>query len=66
MKKNSIQERIDNEFADDLKRIRIERIKNGLEDDLIPLSEMTRMLRNTEGWIKLSKEELAKKPRKKQ
>ena len=58
-----IAEKIDKIWKEDLDSIRINRVKNDLETDIIPIREVTRMLRNTEGW-KMSKKELETKPRK--
>lgn len=65
LKKNrGIQERIDEDFKNALHEIRINRIKNGVENDLIPIRELTRMSLNAESWKEL-KGELERKPRKK-
>ncbi|KKK85756.1 hypothetical protein LCGC14_2770090 [marine sediment metagenome] len=41
MAKKSIQERIDIEFANDLKKMALNRIKNGVDDELRSIREMT-------------------------
>lgn len=64
MKRRAIQERVDEEFIKELHNIRIERIKKGLENDIIPYKELTRMALNADSWKEL-KGELEKKPRKK-
>lgn len=64
MKRRAIQERIDEEFKKELESISINRIKNDLEIDKLPIKELTRMTLNTDNWKKV-KEELQTKPRKK-
>lgn len=63
MKKRFLME-ADEGFFKDIKNIKIPRIKNNLETKVISDREVTRMLRNTDGF-KISLEELKTKPRKK-
>lgn len=68
MKKIDIKskmERVDKEFARDLKDISLIRIRNGLEKEMLSKRELTRIMRNTSSYP-LMIEELKTKPRKKQ
>ena len=65
MKRQAIQERIDMEFKKELNKIAIQRVKNDLESDILPIKELTRMTLNAESWKEL-KGELETKTRKKE
>ncbi len=54
--------RVDRDFVKDLENASIERIKNGNERRTLPTRELTRMLRNTQGWNSVL-QELKLKPR---
>jgi hypothetical protein len=64
MKNKAIQERIDINLRNDLKEVSLDRIKNGLEKEMQPIKELTRMMRNAESYPNLLNE-LKTKPRKK-
>lgn len=64
MNNKGIQERIDIGLKDDLKAVGVERIKNDLEKEMLPIRELTRMMKNTATYPNLL-DELKTKPRKK-
>ena len=59
-----VQERIDMNLANELREISKKRLINGIEEETIPLAEITRMIPNTVSW-ELVKKELETKERRK-
>jgi hypothetical protein len=62
--RKSIQQRVDINFNEWMKDISLERVKQGLEKEIIPAREVTRMMMNTENITALEKELLTKQRKK--
>lgn len=61
----TIVERIHRDFMKEIRSVSKERFKKDLDDDLIPVHEVTRMMLNADHWNGL-RDELTSKQRKKQ
>ena len=61
MKRRAIQQRVDMDFNEWARDISVERVKNGLEKEIIPVREVTRMIMNTDNLVNMEKELLTKR-----